>query len=203
MQPKSTISAKQDRSYAFCSRLFKTNVYIRISRCGAFVIILWVSVITAKCYKMLEESISAYKNDAGRCSEACPALVTLQAACIRHGKVAQRNHWDYFILPRCTTLLSLQKTSLPQCRCKSSINITHAASHEQTEVLMVGKTLHKLWILIYPVLICFQTTSRGGLNTMGIWCASQCPCKWPFSHMASCLVLITWCKTAVFLGMYM
>ena len=155
---------------------------------------------------MLEESISAYKNDAGRCSEACPALVTLQAACIRHGKVAQRNHWDYFILPRCTTLLSLQKTSLPQRRCKSrteTINITHAASHEQTEVLMVGKTLHKLWILIYPVLICFQTTSRGGLNTMGIWCASQCPCKWPFSHMASCLVLITWCKTAVFLGMYM
>ena len=61
---------------------------------------------------MLEESISAYKDDAGRCSEACPSHVALRAANIRHGKVAQLNHWDYFILSRCTTLLSLQKTSL-------------------------------------------------------------------------------------------
>ena len=41
---------------------------------------------------MLEESISAYKDDAGSCSEACPAHVALRAACIRCGKVAQRNH---------------------------------------------------------------------------------------------------------------
>ena len=85
---------------------------------------------------MLEESISAYKDDAGRCSEACPAHVALRAACIRRGKVAQRNHWDYFILPRCTTLLSLQKTSLflPQRRCKSrteTSDITRATSHEK------------------------------------------------------------------------
>ena len=45
---------------------------------------------------MLEESISAYKDDAGRCSEACPAHVALQAACIRRSKVAQQNHWNYF-----------------------------------------------------------------------------------------------------------
>ena len=30
---------------------------------------------------MLEESISAYKDDVGRCSEACPAHVALWAAC--------------------------------------------------------------------------------------------------------------------------
>ena len=58
---------------------------------------------------MLEESISAYKDDAGRCSEAFPFYVALRAACIRRGKVAQRNHWDYFTLQRCTTL---QKTTL-------------------------------------------------------------------------------------------
>ena len=46
---------------------------------------------------MLEESISAYKDDAGRCSEACPAHVALRAACIRRSKVAQQNHWNYFI----------------------------------------------------------------------------------------------------------
>ena len=85
---------------------------------------------------MLEESISAYKDNAGRCSEACPAHVALRAACIRGGKVAQRNHWDYCILPRCTTLLSLQKTSLflPQRHCKSrteTIDITRATSHEK------------------------------------------------------------------------
>ena len=70
---------------------------------------------------MLEESISAYKDDAGRCSEACPAHVALRAVCIHHGKVAQQNNWDYFILLHCTTLLSLQKTSLflPQRHCKS------------------------------------------------------------------------------------
>ena len=45
---------------------------------------------------MLEESISAYKDDAGRCSEACPAHVALRAACIHRGKVAQWNHWNYF-----------------------------------------------------------------------------------------------------------
>ena len=28
---------------------------------------------------MLEESISAYKDDAGRCSEACPTHVALRA----------------------------------------------------------------------------------------------------------------------------
>ena len=41
---------------------------------------------------MLEESISAYKDDAGRCSEAFPAHVALRAVCIRRGKVAQWNH---------------------------------------------------------------------------------------------------------------
>ena len=46
---------------------------------------------------MLEESISAYKDDAGRCYEAFPAHVALQATCIRRGKVAQRNHWDYLL----------------------------------------------------------------------------------------------------------
>ena len=45
---------------------------------------------------MLEESISAYKDDAGRYSEACPAHVALWAACIRRGKVAQRNHFFIF-----------------------------------------------------------------------------------------------------------
>ena len=34
---------------------------------------------------MLEGSISAYKDDAGRCSEACSTHVALWAACIRHG----------------------------------------------------------------------------------------------------------------------
>ena len=41
-----------------------------------------------KATKMSQESISAYKDDAGRCSEACPARVALRAACIRRGKVA-------------------------------------------------------------------------------------------------------------------
>ena len=45
---------------------------------------------------MLEDSISAYKDDAGRCSEACPAHVALQAACICRGKVAQRNQVGLF-----------------------------------------------------------------------------------------------------------
>ena len=45
---------------------------------------------------MLEESISAYRDNAGRCSEACPAYVALRAASICRGKVAQWNHWDYF-----------------------------------------------------------------------------------------------------------
>ena len=58
---------------------------------------------------MLEESISAYKIDAGRCSEACPAHVALQATGKRHGKVAQRNHWDYFILPRYTTVFHTKR----------------------------------------------------------------------------------------------
>ena len=85
---------------------------------------------------MLKESISAYKDDAGRYSEACPAHVALRAACIRHGKVAQRNNLDYFILPHCTTFLSLQKTSLflPQHRCKNRTEtsaLTHATSHEK------------------------------------------------------------------------
>ena len=57
---------------------------------------------------MLEESISANKDDAGRCSEAYSAHVALRAACICRSKVAQRNHSDYFILLRGTTLLSLQ-----------------------------------------------------------------------------------------------
>ena len=99
---------------------------------------------------MLEESVSTYKDDAGSCSGACPAHVALRAACIHRGKVAQRNHWDYFILPRCTTLLSLQKTSLflPQRRCKSrteTSDITCATSHEKpsqqaSQKLMVGVT---------------------------------------------------------------
>ena len=94
------------------------------------------NICTAKGYKILEESISAYKDDAGRYSEACPAHVALRAACICRGKVAQRNHWDYFILPRCTTLVSLQKTSLflPQRRCKSrteTSDITHATSYRK------------------------------------------------------------------------
>ena len=55
---------------------------------------------------MLKESISDYKDE---CSEACPTHVALWAACIRRGKVTQWNHWDYFILPCHTTLLSLQK----------------------------------------------------------------------------------------------
>ena len=38
---------------------------------------------------MLEESISAYKDDAGRCSEACPTHVALRAVGICRGKVAQ------------------------------------------------------------------------------------------------------------------
>ena len=43
---------------------------------------------------MLEESISAYKDNAGRCSEAFPAHIALRAVRIRRGKVVQRNHWD-------------------------------------------------------------------------------------------------------------
>ena len=46
---------------------------------------------------MLEESISAYRDNAGRCSEVCPAHVALWAVCICCGKVAQWiNYWDYF-----------------------------------------------------------------------------------------------------------
>ena len=120
---------------------------------------------------MLGESISAYKDDAGRCSEACPAHVALRAACIHRGKVAQWNHWNYFILPCCTTFLSLQKTTifLPQHCCKSrteTSDITCATSHERpsqraSQDHMVGVTSHKSWIIMYPVSICFQTTSRG------------------------------------------
>ena len=66
----------------------------------------WVSQITAKGYKMLQESISVYKDTAGRCSEGRPTHVALRAACVRRSKVAQWNHWDYFILLYCNTLLS-------------------------------------------------------------------------------------------------
>ena len=44
--------------------------------------------------KRLQNVISAYKDDAGRCSEAFPAHVALRAVRIRRGKVVQRNHWD-------------------------------------------------------------------------------------------------------------
>ena len=63
------------------------------------------AINNSKGYKMLEESISANKDNAGRCSEASPTHVAQIAACIRCGKVAQRNHWNYFILPCCITLL--------------------------------------------------------------------------------------------------
>ena len=45
------------------------------------------------------------------CSEACPAHVALRAAGIHQNKVhvAQQNHWDYFILLRCTPFLNHQK----------------------------------------------------------------------------------------------
>ena len=85
---------------------------------------------------MLEDPISAYKDDAGRCSEACPARVALQAACICRGKVAQWNDRDYFTIPCCTTLLSHQKTTLflPQRCCKAeqeTSDITCTTSHEK------------------------------------------------------------------------
>ena len=45
-------------------------------------------------------------------SEACPAHIALRAAgmVVRQSKVAQQNHWDYFI---CTTLLSYKPLSSP------------------------------------------------------------------------------------------
>ena len=71
---------------------------------------------------MLEESISAYKDDAGGCSEPFPAHVALRAACIRRGKVAQRTI-GIILLYRAAPFFSAfsQKTTLflPQRRCKS------------------------------------------------------------------------------------
>ena len=92
---------------------------------------------------MLEESISACKNDAGRCSEACPSHVALQAACICRGKVIQRNHWDYFILPRCTTPLFFPNVG---ARAEQKLVIqqppqaTKSQANEQAKNLMVGVT---------------------------------------------------------------
>ena len=103
---------------------------------------------TAKGYKMLEESISAYKDDAGRCSEACPAHVALRAAYIRRSKVAQRNHWDYFILPRCTTPFRKQASSFPNVAARAEqklaiYNTTTSQANEQAKNLMEGITSRK------------------------------------------------------------
>ena len=71
-----------------------------------------ISVIhTRKDYKVLEMYISL----PGRLFWGLSHLqyVALRAAGICQNKVAQqKNHWDYFNLPCCTTLLSHQKTSL-------------------------------------------------------------------------------------------
>ena len=167
---------------------------------------------------MLEGSISAYKDDAGRCSVTCPTHVALRAACIRCGEVAQRNHWDYIILPRCTFLLSLQKTSLflPQRHCKSrteTSDITHTTSHEKPSQRASQRphgrhiTSHKSWIIIWSS---FNPLSRRwiGLNAhsmrigfkrihanaykldwMCIRFASRCPCERAFTSIVYCCII--------------
>ena len=122
---------------------------------------------------MLEESISTYKDDAGRCSEACPAHVALRAACIRCGKVAQRNHWDYFILPRCTTLLSFQKTTLflPQRRCKSrteTSDITRATSHKKPSHAYSIRFAVSMWTRLKEHYLPHSNILQQGTNTTRI-----------------------------------
>ena len=124
----------------------------------------------------------SYQDDAGRLFKGSPHSCSTAVAGIHWNEVAQRNHWDYFIYRAVLPFSAIRKqaaffpTSLLEQNRNSEWHSAQAMTglaNEQAKDLMVGVTSCESWIKCNPVRIHFQSNSRGGLDAMRIWCASD------------------------------
>ena len=132
-------------------------------------------------------------------SEACPTHVALWAAGIRWNKVPQQIHWDYFILPRCTTLLCQKAVSSPTLLQEQNRKKRYNTCHKPGQQARSHGTHNLTWIMNnntvqFEFAFDAHQISSGSCehdkpDWMGIQCASRCPCERILKYCALTILL--------------
>ena len=132
----------------------------------------WVSCIAAKGYKVLEKSIPAYWDHAGRVIWGLSCSCSTVGCSICQNKVAQQNHWDYLNAEPLFSAIRKQSSFFPNvaARAEQKIAIQHVHKPSQWGSQRSHERCNIVWILNSSLWIFFLSTSQNELDTMHIRC---------------------------------